>query len=83
MEFFSDPKFAGEKERRVKLMMPYQLNKELLKNNRAYVMHDMPIHRGYEITAEVIGSPKSVIYEQSENRLYSAKTILLKLLNKY
>jgi len=83
MEFFSDPKFAAEKERRVKIMMPYQLNKELLKNSSAYVMHDMPIHRGYEITADVIGSPTSVIYEQSENRLYSAKTILLKLLDKY
>jgi len=45
-------------------------------------MHDMPIHRGYEISADVIESPKSVIYEQSENRLYSAKAILLKLLEK-
>jgi ornithine carbamoyltransferase len=83
MEFFTDPKFAAEKEKRIKLMMPYQLNRELLKKSSAYVMHDMPIHRGYEITAEVIQSPKSVIYEQSENRLYSAKTILLKLLEKY
>jgi ornithine carbamoyltransferase len=83
MEFFTDPKFVGQKEKRVKLMMPYQLNKELLKHSNAFVMHDMPIHRGYEITAEVVGSPKSVIYEQSENRLYSAKTILLKLLEKY
>jgi ornithine carbamoyltransferase len=83
MEFFTDPKFAAEKEKRVKLMMPYQLNRELLKKSSAYVMHDMPMHRGYEITAEVIQSPKSVIYEQSENRLYSAKTILLKLLEKY
>ena len=83
MEFFVDPKFAVEKERRVKLMMPYQLNMELLRDSRAFVMHDMPIHRGYEITADVIGSPKSVIYEQSENRLYSAKSILLKLLGKY
>jgi len=83
MEFFTDRKFAAEKDKRVKLMMPYQLNKDLLKNSSAYVMHDMPIHRGYEITAEVIESPKSVIYEQSENRLYSAKTILLKLLGKY
>ena len=83
MEFFTDPKFAAEKEKRVKLMMPYQLNKELLKNTRAFVMHDMPIHRGFEITAEVVEGPASVIYEQSENRLYSAKTILLKLLGKY
>ena len=83
MEFFTDPKFAAEKEKRVKLMMPYQINKKLLKGSSAFVMHDMPIHRGYEISADVIESPKSVIYEQSENRLYSAKTILLKLLGKH
>ena len=82
MEFFVDPKFAAEKEKRIKLMMPYQINKELLRGNSAYIMHDMPIHRGYEISADVIESPKSVIYEQSENRLYSAKAILLKLLQK-
>lgn len=83
MEFFTDPKFAAEKEKRVKQMMPYQINKKLLKGSSAFVMHDMPIHRGYEISADVIESPKSVIYEQSENRLYSAKTILLKLLGKH
>ena len=83
MEFFTDPKFVGEKEKRVKMMMPYQINMELLKNSNAFIMHDMPIHRGYEITAEAIESTKSVIYEQGENRLYSAKTILLKLLGKY
>jgi len=83
MEFFLDPKYAVEKEKRVKLMMPYQINKELLKESDAYIMHDMPIHRGYEISQEVIESPKSVIYEQSENRLYSAKAILLKLLEKF
>ena len=83
MEFFTDPRFAAEKEKRVRTMMPYQINKELLKGNDAYVMHDMPIHRGYEITADVVEGPRSVIYEQSENRLYSAKTILLKLLGKY
>jgi len=83
MEFFLDPKYAEEKERRIKLMMPYQVNKELLKGSSAYVMHDMPIHRGYEISADMIEDPKSIIYEQSENKLYSAKAILLKLLGKY
>ena len=83
MEFFTEPKFAAEKEKRIELMMPYQINKDLLKNSSAYVMHDMPIHRGYEITGEVVEGAKSVIYAQGENRLYSAKTILLKLLGKY
>jgi ornithine carbamoyltransferase len=80
MEFFTDPKFAVEKEKRIKLMMPYQINAELLEGSKAYIMHDMPIHRGYEITGEAIDSPKSVIYEQAENRLYAAKAIMLKLM---
>ena len=80
MEFFTDPKFTAEKDKRIKLMMPYQINANLLENNDAYIMHDMPIHRGYEISVDVIESPKSVIYEQAENRLYSAKAILLKLI---
>jgi ornithine carbamoyltransferase len=82
MEFFLDPKFAKEKEKRVNLMLPYQINKKLLANNGdALLMHDMPIHRGYEISDEVITLPNSVIYTQSENRLHSAKAILNKLLS--
>ncbi len=80
MEFFGDPKFALEKEMRLKLMMPYQINAELLRGSNAFIMHDMPIHRGYEISADAIENPKAVIYEQAENRLYSAKAILLKLM---
>ena len=82
MEFFLDPKFKEEKEKRLKLMMPYQINKELMKGSKAYIMHDMPIHRGYEIGADVINSPKSVIYQQAENRLHTAKAVLLRLLTK-
>ena len=81
MEFFTDPKFVAEKEKRVKLMMPYQINAELLRGSDAYIMHDMPIHRRYEITAEMIESPKSVIFEQAENRLYAAKAIIAMLMN--
>jgi ornithine carbamoyltransferase len=80
MEFFTDTKFEAEKEKRIKLMMPYQINKELLKGIDPYIMHDMPIHRGYEISAGAIESPKSVIYEQAENRLYAAKAIMLTLM---
>jgi ornithine carbamoyltransferase len=82
MEFFTDPKFAEEKEKRLKLMVPYQINSTLLKGSNAYIMHDMPIHRGYEISADAIDNSKAVIYEQAENRLYSAKAILLKLMEK-
>jgi ornithine carbamoyltransferase len=80
MEFFTDPKFAAEKEQRLKQMMPYQINAQLIKGSKAFIMHDMPIHRGYEITPEAIQSSKAVIYEQAENRLYSAKAILLTIM---
>jgi ornithine carbamoyltransferase len=80
MEFFTDPKFTSEKEKRIKLMMPFQINSQLLLGSNAFIMHDMPIHRGYEISAEAIENPKSVIYEQAENRLYAAKAIYLNLM---
>jgi len=82
MEFFSNPKFKEEKEKRIKLMKPYQVNAELLKGSHALIMHDMPMHRGYEISEDAIESPNSIIYDQSENRLHSSKGILLKLLGK-
>lgn len=80
MEYFLDPKFKKEKEKRIKLMLPYQVNRKLLGDSDALIMHDMPIHRGYEIANDVIEHPNSVIYIQSENRLHSAKAILKKLL---
>jgi ornithine carbamoyltransferase len=80
MEFFLDPKFKKEKEKRVKTMLPFQINKTLLKGSDALIMHDMPIHRGYEISNDVIDDTNSVIYLQSENRLHSAKAILVKLM---
>jgi ornithine carbamoyltransferase len=80
MEFFLDSRFRKEKEKRVKTMLPFQVNRKLLGDSDALIMHDMPIHRGYEIADDMIESPNSVIYGQSENRLYSAKAILLKLL---
>jgi len=81
MEFFLDPNFKKEKEKRIKLMLPYQINKKLMKGSDALIMHDMPIHRGYEIADDIVENRNSVIYTQSENRLYSAKAILLKLLS--
>ena len=80
MELFFEPKFQEEKEKRIKTMIPYQINDELMKGSEALIMHDMPIHKGYEISGEIVGSPNSVIYEQAENRLHSEKAILLKLL---
>ncbi|HBF36014.1 MAG TPA: ornithine carbamoyltransferase [Firmicutes bacterium] len=82
MEFFLDPKFVDEKKRRIDKMLPYQLNEELLKNSRALIMHDMPIHTGYEISRGVIESPNSIIFDQAENRLHAEKAVLLTLLGR-
>ena len=79
MEFFLDPKFKEEKQKQIRQMKPYQISKALLKNSDALIMHDMPIHRGYEIEADIIESPNSIIFDQSENRLHSAKGILMEL----
>ncbi len=82
MELFLDPQFKEEKERRINLMLPYQVNNKLMKGSKALIMHDMPIHRGYEIATEMIESPNSIIFDQAENRLHSEKAILLRLLEK-
>jgi ornithine carbamoyltransferase len=82
MELFLDPKFKKEKEMRIKKLKPYQLNESLLRGKDVLVMHDMPIHEGYEITRAVIESSHSIIFDQAENRLYGEKAILLRLLGR-
>ena len=80
MEFFGDESFAAENERRVNKMLPYQLNEKNLNGSEAYILHDMPIHPGYEISEELVDSPRSRIYEQAENRLYAQQALMLHLL---
>jgi len=80
MEVFLDPKFEKEKERRMETFMPYQLNRKLVEGTNALIMHDMPIHRGYEIDEWSIYAPNSVIFDQGENRLHIQKAIMLWLL---
>ena len=49
---------------------------------RAVVMHCLPAHRDEEITAGVLEGPRSVVFEQAENRLHAQKAVLLKFLGR-
>lgn len=82
MELFNDPAYAAEKEKRSGIMMPYQIDCALLAGSRAKIMHDMPIHPGYEIAEDMIEHEQSIIYDQAENRLDAQKAIMLRLLNR-
>jgi len=79
MEYFDDPDYAGEKARRIQLLQPFQLSRALLSGSDALVMHCLPAHRGYEIEGELVDDPRSVVFDQAENRLHSQKATLLKL----
>ena len=80
MEYFNDPEYEQEKQRRCDLMLPYQVNAELMAGSEARIMHDMPIHPGFEITEEMVECEQSIIYDQAENRLDAQKAIMLYLL---
>ena len=82
MEFFLDPVFETEKERRIEQFAPYQLNKALLEGQDVLVMHCLPAHRGYEISGDIVEDPRSIVFEQAENRLHSMKALILKLSDK-
>jgi len=69
-------------EKRLKVFSPYQVNSELIKaaSENHIIMHCLPARRGYEITDEVIDSPKSVVWKQAENRLHTQKALLARLM---
>jgi ornithine carbamoyltransferase len=62
-------------------LMPFQVNAALMKKAKpdAIFMHCLPAHRGEEVTADVIDSHASVIFDQAENRLHAQKAVLFHL----
>jgi ornithine carbamoyltransferase len=72
----------SEKEKRIKIFMPYQVNKQLMQMAKkdAIFMHCLPAYRGFEVTEDVIDGPQSVVFEEAENRLHAQKAVLVKLM---
>jgi ornithine carbamoyltransferase len=71
-----------ETEERQRIFSAFQVNEKLFAKAEpdAIFMHCLPAHRGDEVTASVIDSPMSVVFDQAENRLHIQKAVLLLLL---
>tara|TARA_B100001996_G_C18599613_1_gene569304 strand:- start:117 stop:1031 length:915 start_codon:yes stop_codon:yes gene_type:complete len=61
-----------------KIFNNFQVNEKLFKaaSNDAIFMHCLPAHRGQEVTSEIIDGPRSVVWDEAENRLHIQKAIL-------
>ncbi|MGV9943182.1 ornithine carbamoyltransferase [Streptomyces sp. NPDC003401] len=56
---------------------PFQVTERLMEGSpKAVFMHDLPAHRGEEVTAGVLDGPASIAFDQAENKLYSAMAVL-------
>ncbi|NLE07883.1 MAG: ornithine carbamoyltransferase [Dehalococcoidales bacterium] len=74
----------GEAEKRKQIFAGYQVNARLmsLADSKAVFMHDLPAHRGEEVTADVMESPQSVIFDQAENRLHAQRELIAHIFGK-
>jgi ornithine carbamoyltransferase len=73
-----------EASKRIKAFSDYQVNKNLMKqaDKEAIILHCLPAIRNQEITADMLNSSQSAIWDQAENRLHAQKAVLYKLLGK-
>jgi len=67
-----------EQSQRAASLAPFQLNQTLLDlaASDALYMHCLPAHRGEEISAELMDSPDTVIWQEAENRLHAQKALM-------
>jgi ornithine carbamoyltransferase len=69
----------AEKAQKVREFAGFTLDSELMSIARpeAIVLHCLPAYRGYEISAEVLDGPQSVVWDQAENRLHAQKALMV------
>jgi len=67
-----------EQQRRAQAFAPFQVDEALMAHaaRDALFMHCLPAHRGEEVTAAVIDGPRSVVWDEAENRLHTQKALL-------
>jgi len=72
----------AEAQQRRKDLEPYQVNRALFRKAapNAIFMHCLPAHRGEEVTDEIADHPRSVIFDQAENRMHTQKAIMVLLM---
>jgi ornithine carbamoyltransferase len=72
----------AEAEKRRRALKGYQVNSELMSLARedAILMHPLPAHRGEEVSDNILDSLQSVVFDQAENRMHFAKTLLMHML---
>jgi ornithine carbamoyltransferase len=73
----------AEVEERRRAFSDYQVDNKLLNLAKEDVlfMHPLPAHHGEEISAGLLDDPRSVVFDQAENRLHLQKALLVKLLS--
>ena len=71
----------AQAERRRDIFRPYAITSELLRAAPdALVMHCLPAHRGDEIASEVLDGPRSIVFDQAEDRLWTQMALMLRLM---
>ena len=71
----------AETAERLEVFSGYQVNEALMDKAKpaAIFMHDMPAHRGLEVSEGMLDHPRSVVFDQAENRLHAQKAIMAML----
>lgn len=68
-----------ERDERVKIFSDYTVDQDLMNyaNSDAVFLHCLPAYRGFEVSEEVIDGPKSLVWQEAENRLHAQKALMV------